>query len=151
MLHYTSTALYILCLSLSLSLSKHTHTHTQDKVKAAGDLISHLRKQKPTLVRAAEQLCDAYMDLAYHDVSLLRRKESGPFVLPSSCPLLKLGKDTAAVPTIDIDVDPTCCYDNVAFVDSFDPYFLLAGGVNLPKVISCVSTDGKRRRQLVKV
>ncbi len=31
------------------------------------------------------------------------------------------------------------------------PFFELAGGVNLPKVISCVGSDGKRRRQLVKV
>lgn len=31
------------------------------------------------------------------------------------------------------------------------PHYHLAGGVNLPKIIDCVGSDGKSRRQLVKV
>lgn len=30
------------------------------------------------------------------------------------------------------------------------PQYHLAGGVNLPKIIDCVGSDGKSRRQLVK-
>lgn len=31
------------------------------------------------------------------------------------------------------------------------PHYHLAGGINLPKIIDCVGSDGKSRRQLVKV
>lgn len=31
------------------------------------------------------------------------------------------------------------------------PQYHLAGGVNLPKIIDCVGSDGRSRRQLVKV
>ena len=119
-------------------------------MKAASALITKLRKQNPTLVQSAEQLCDAYMDLAYHDAIAMKR-ERDPIPLPTSCPLLKLTKKGAAVPTIDLEVDQSCDYSDVVRVDGFDPFFELAGGVNLPKVISCVGSDGKRRRQLVKV
>ncbi len=119
-------------------------------MKAAGALISKLRKHAPTLVQSAEALCDAYMDLAYHDVTVLRT-QSGPFPLPPNCPLLKLSRRGVVVPTVSLQVDPSCAYDDVVCVDGFDPFFELAGGVNLPKVISCVGSDGKRRRQLVKV
>ena len=37
------------------------------------------------------------------------------------------------------------------YVEGFDSCFQLAGGVNLPKILSCQGSDGNRRRQLVKV
>lgn len=48
-------------------------------------------------------------------------------------------------------VDPSGRYDNLVTVRSFMPQYHLAGGVNLPKIIDCVGSDGKSRRQLVKV
>ena len=48
-------------------------------------------------------------------------------------------------------MDPTCRYDNIVYIESFDTCFQLAGGVNLPKILSCQGSDGKRKRQLVKV
>lgn len=48
-------------------------------------------------------------------------------------------------------VDPSSCYDNLVTVRSFVPQYHLAGGVNLPKIIDCVGSDGRSRRQLVKV
>lgn len=35
-------------------------------------------------------------------------------------------------------------------VDSYDNHITLCGGVNLPKVVSCLGSDGRRRRQLIK-
>lgn len=48
-------------------------------------------------------------------------------------------------------MDPSGCYDNLVTVRSFMPQYRLVGGVNLPKIIDCVGSDGKSRRQLVKV
>ena len=76
----------------------------QDKVKAASDLIVKLRSERPSLVRAVEDLCGAYIDLAYHDVTA-HRKQRGPIKLPSSCPLIKLAKlKEVAMPTMEIEV-----------------------------------------------
>lgn len=36
-------------------------------------------------------------------------------------------------------------------IQSFKAEFRLAGGLNLPKIIDCLGSDGKERRQLVKV
>lgn len=48
-------------------------------------------------------------------------------------------------------MDPTGEYGNLVTIQSFKAEFRLAGGVNLPKIIDCVGSDGKERRQLVKV
>ena len=72
----------------------------QDKVKAAGDMIKKLRSKKATLVQSVEKLCEAFIDLAYHDVTAFK-KERGPVKLPSSCLLLKLGRlREVAMPTV---------------------------------------------------
>jgi len=118
-------------------------------VKAARDLVAKLRRQKPELVKSVELLCDAYIDLAYYDVSA-HKKQRGPIKFPASCPLLKLSRG-GVVPTTDLAVDRTCRYDDVLGIDRFEPCFQLAGGVNLPKIVTCVGSDGKRRRQLIKV
>ena len=73
-------------------------------MEAAAHLVSRLRSKRPSLVRTMEQLCEAYIDLAYHDVSALK-KQKGPFKLPSCCPLLKLSKlAEVAIPTMDLEV-----------------------------------------------
>ncbi|KAJ8315048.1 hypothetical protein KUTeg_007198 [Tegillarca granosa] len=48
-----------------------------------------------------------------------------------------------AVPTVDTKVEPSGKYDNIALRNRFK----LAGGINLPKIITCVGSDGKERRQ----
>lgn len=77
----------------------------QDKVKAAKDLIRRLHSQEPSLVHSMEQLCEAYIDLAYHDVSA-HKKERKPIRFPASCTLIKLSDKLkeVAVPTIEIPV-----------------------------------------------
>lgn len=48
-------------------------------------------------------------------------------------------------------VDPSGKYEDLVTIRGFEPHFHLAGGVNLPKILDCVGSDGQRRRQLVKV
>ena len=112
-------------------------------------MISKLRQQKSSLVKSVELLCDAYIDVAYYDVSA-QKKQRGPIKLPATCPLLRL-KGSVVVPTKELAVDRTCAYSDVTRIDRFEAYYQLAGGVNLPKVVTCVGSDGTRRKQLVKV
>ena len=76
-------------------------------MKAAKDLIHRLHSEKPSLVHSMELLCEAYIDLAYHDVSA-HRKERKPIKFPASCPLVKLAGQLKeiAVPTVEMKVRP---------------------------------------------
>ena len=42
----------------------------QDKVQAARALVAKLRSMHSPLVRSTERLCEAYIELAYHDSSV---------------------------------------------------------------------------------
>ena len=119
-------------------------------MKAAKAIIAKLRKKKGPLVQSMEQLSEAYIDVAYYDVSAHKTVRTG-IKFPSTCPLLRLSKGQVAIPTLDLDIDKSCDYRNITFLESFDGCFQLAGGVNLPKIVTCIGSDGKRRKQLIKV
>ena len=122
----------------------------EDKVKAAKGVIAAIQAKKASLVQSIQLLCDAYIDLAYHNVDA-HKKSRDPIPLPKTCPLLKLTNMVGvAIPTVELEVDPSCRYDNVVSLVGFDNHFELAGGINLPKVLSCTGSDGRRRKQLVK-
>lgn len=94
-------------------------------------------------------LCEAYIELAYVNVMHLKN-ERGPFNLPEITIKRIANLQEVPVPTIEVKVDPLCRYDDLVYVAGFDSKFCLAGGVNLPKIIFCVGSDGVKRRQLVK-
>lgn len=60
--------------------------------------------------------------------------------------------ELVALPTCTFPIDRSGTYPNSSLirVAGFSPDFRLVGGINLPKVISCLGTDGKLYRQLVK-
>uniref|UniRef100_M4AR83 Serine-protein kinase ATM n=1 Tax=Xiphophorus maculatus TaxID=8083 RepID=M4AR83_XIPMA len=121
-----------------------------ERSDVAQKIISVIRKKRSRLIRGMERLCDAYITLAYMDAS--RHKTEKAIPIPADQPIMQLKDlDEVAIPTMEIkQVDPTGCYENLVTVRSFMPQYHLAGGVNLPKIIDCVGSDGKSRRQLVK-
>uniref|UniRef100_A0A8C0AYS2 non-specific serine/threonine protein kinase n=1 Tax=Buteo japonicus TaxID=224669 RepID=A0A8C0AYS2_9AVES len=121
-----------------------------DRMEAASNIISIIRKRKAHMVRGVEALCDAYITLANVDATPWKSQRKG-ISIPADQPIIKLKNlDDVVVPTMEIKVDPTGCYENLVTIRSFKPEFRLAGGLNLPKIIDCVGSDGKERRQLVK-
>ena len=42
-------------------------------MKAARSVVAAVRAKKPTLVQSVELLCDAYIDLAYHNVEAYKK------------------------------------------------------------------------------
>ncbi|WAR09126.1 ATM-like protein [Mya arenaria] len=85
---------------------------------------------------------------ANRDTELLQQ---APIPLPDALWISKL-KDLkkVPVPTKDIMVKPSGDYSDVPYLVKFEPTFKLAGGINLPKIISCMGSDGSKNRQLVK-
>ncbi|KAH0500698.1 Serine-protein kinase ATM [Microtus ochrogaster] len=121
-----------------------------DRTEAATRIIHTIRSERCKMVKDMEALCEAYIILANLDASQWRNQRKG-INIPANQPITKLKNlEDVVVPTMEIKVDPTGEYENLVTIKSFKTEFRLAGGLNLPKIIDCVGSDGKERRQLVK-
>ncbi|KAF3823539.1 hypothetical protein GH733_007007 [Mirounga leonina] len=121
-----------------------------DRTEAANRIIHTIRSRRPQMVRSVEALCDAYIILANLDAAQWKTQRKG-INIPADQPITKLKNlEDVVVPTMEIKVDPTGEYGNLVTIQSFKAEFRLAGGLNLPKIIDCLGSDGKERRQLVK-
>eukprot|EP00117_Sycon_ciliatum_P033907 scpid11421/ scgid25987/ Serine-protein kinase ATM; Ataxia telangiectasia mutated homolog len=124
---------------------------SDDKIRAAQAIVQRVAIQKPVLVDNMCRLCEAYNQLAYENVQHLKGKTAHPQPMPSGFKLLKMKKlDLVAVTASNIEVDPACEYKNLITIDHFLPNFHLVGGINMPKRIVCVGSDGIHRQLLVK-
>ncbi|XP_026541131.1 serine-protein kinase ATM isoform X1 [Notechis scutatus] len=132
------------------NVPKETSPLDMDRMEAASNIINIVKDKRPDMVVKVEALCDAYITLANMDATPWKNHRSG-IKIPSDQPLIKLKNlEDVAVPTMEIKVDPSGKYENLITIRSFKPEFRLAGGVNLPKIIDCIGSDGQQRRQLVK-
>ncbi|KAM4828046.1 serine-protein kinase ATM [Thomomys bottae] len=122
----------------------------KDRMEAANEIIWTIRRKRQQMVKNVEALCDAYILLANLDATQWKTHRKG-ISIPADQPIIKLRNlEDVVVPTMEIKVDPTGKYGNLVTVQSFKTEFRLAGGLNLPKIIDCIGSDGKERRQLVK-
>ncbi|XP_033952949.1 serine-protein kinase ATM [Pseudochaenichthys georgianus] len=135
---------------LTKSASQQPSQFDLERSDVARKIISAIKKKKGKMIRGFERLCDAYITLAYMDVSR-HKTETKAIPIPADQPIMQIKDlEEVAIPTMEIKVDPSGCYDNLVTVRSFLPQYRLVGGVNLPKIIDCVGSDGTSRRQLVK-
>ena len=58
------------------------------------------------------------------------------------------GLTNVAVVTKATPVDPSGQYRNLVGIEKFDKTFSLAGGMNMPKIISCHGSDGRAYKQV---
>ncbi|GAB5577043.1 serine-protein kinase ATM isoform X1 [Prionailurus iriomotensis] len=135
---------------ISKNAPKQSSQLDEDRTEAANRIICTIRSRRPHMVRSVEALCDAYIILANLDATQWRTQRKG-INIPADQPITKLKNlEDVVVPTMEIKVDPTGEYGNLVTIQSFKAEFHLAGGLNLPKIIDCLGSDGKERRQLVK-
>ncbi|XP_051934283.1 serine-protein kinase ATM [Hippocampus zosterae] len=135
---------------LTKSAPRQSSPFDMERSNVAQKIISAVRKKRGEMIRGIERLCDAYITLAYLDASR-HKVEKKAIPIPADQPIHQVKDlDEVAIPTVELKVDPSGRYDDVVTVHSFLPHYHLAGGVNLPKIIDCVGSDGKSRRQLVK-
>ncbi|XP_074534953.1 serine-protein kinase ATM [Halichoeres trimaculatus] len=135
---------------LSKSAPRQSSAFDVERSDVARMIIHKIKNKRGEMIRGIERLCDAYITLAYMDASK-HKTEKRAIPIPADQPIMQI-KDLneVVIPTMEIKVDPSGCYDNLVTVRSFLPHYHLAGGVNLPKILDCVGSDGKSRRQLVK-
>uniref|UniRef100_A0A672H788 non-specific serine/threonine protein kinase n=1 Tax=Salarias fasciatus TaxID=181472 RepID=A0A672H788_SALFA len=134
---------------LSKSSPEQPSPFDSERSDVARKIISAIREKRGAMVRDIERLCDAYITLAYMDASKHQADKTIP--IPADQPIMNMKDlDEVSIPTLEIKVDPSGQYENLVTVRSFQPHYRLVGGVNLPKIIDCIGSDGRSRRQLVK-
>jgi serine-protein kinase ATM len=52
-------------------------------------------------------------------------------------------------PTMHIELRADCNYNNVPYIEKFQPEMTIASGVSAPKIVTCIASDGSKYKQLV--
>ncbi|KAJ3745266.1 hypothetical protein DFH05DRAFT_1487185 [Lentinula detonsa] len=116
---------------------------------AAKAIFKQLLNNSATHTRTAavEELCEASLLFANFPVSKEKK-------VPDDQPIrnLHLSRGTVPVITAYTPIDPSTRYDpkECACVDRYAGEYDTAGGINLPKIILCNGTDGRKYKQLFK-
>lgn len=92
-----------------------------------------------------ERLIAGYFAIARLDVSQTDRQK-GTLPLPPECATLGRGFGRVGVPTVEPDLEEK----HMVTFAGFAPNFTLVGGINVPKCVKCVGSDGRYYKQLVK-
>ncbi|KAL0417040.1 UNVERIFIED_CONTAM: Serine/threonine-protein kinase ATM [Sesamum latifolium] len=120
-----------------------------DKKIAAEDLLRELSSYHGAIIRQMKQMVEIYIKLA--EMETKREDTNKRVTLPRE---LRSVRQLELVPVItsNFPVDRTCQYPEGSFphfkglVDSVT----IMNGINAPKVVECLGSDGKRYRQLAK-
>eukprot|EP01063_Lacrimia_lanifica_P003407 TRINITY_DN11822_c0_g2_i1.p1 TRINITY_DN11822_c0_g2~~TRINITY_DN11822_c0_g2_i1.p1 ORF type:complete len:1549 (+),score=539.65 TRINITY_DN11822_c0_g2_i1:223-4647(+) len=123
------------------------------KVSAATAILKRVGKSKSTgpLLAEMQRVVAAYIEFAFHPINKKEHVDGASIALPQGCKLRGL-RDLkhAVVTSYDVPVDPGGDYSTVPRIVGFDASFTTAGGINLPKIIKCLGSDGVWHKQLVK-
>nr|CAD1842809.1 unnamed protein product [Ananas comosus var. bracteatus] len=120
-----------------------------DKKLAAENLLNELSSCHGPLIQQMKQMVEVYIKLA----ELETKKEETNKRIPLPRDIRSLRQlELVPVVTATIPVDPSCQYREGSF-----PHFkgladsiTVMNGINIPKVIECLGSDGRKYRQLAK-
>ncbi|KAJ2863464.1 hypothetical protein GGH94_003589 [Coemansia aciculifera] len=145
--------------SLSSRQVQESEKMEERRSEAATSILTRVSLQSPDLhsiAQAINELCTSYIDLAVCPVpDKFKNSKVGDSLIPFSSrarisKLIKNLPPNIPVLTAAPRADAPCDYMCVPFVSSIAAGYSLAGGINLPKILRLVGTDGKRYKQLVK-
>lgn len=125
----------------------------EDRVTAAKKLVHKISKRSDcgAHCKKLEQLHLNLIRLANKEVNPRDRNQEAAMKIPVELVHMKDLEDVA-IPTVQMAINPDGVYRNnqVVGVVSFEPNFVLVGGINAPKKMACLGTDGKTRPMLLK-
>ncbi|KAJ3031446.1 hypothetical protein HDV00_008352 [Rhizophlyctis rosea] len=128
--------------SRSATLQSSAATHILSKLRAIPTLTA--------LIQNMDVLCDAYIELAWCRFDHKADKKKFRFERKW---MISGVRDLEGVPVVsrEVEIDPTGeRYRSLPYVVGFAPEFSSPGGVNLPKVVDCIDSEGRSHKQLVK-
>jgi len=119
-----------------------------DKIEASRTILKELRQSKlKKLIDEMETLINAYIEMAFFDASPWKKTRQ-PIEIPVHFKMRLISElNLVHVPTATL---PNLPGSQIISVKKFSTKFMLAGGLNLPKIIECIGSDGKSYKQLVK-
>lgn len=124
----------------------------EGRVISARQLIIKYKKDRNIgpIITNMELLSTALISLAYLQSNSCSNR-NGKFTIPRTEKIKSIKNvQNVAIPTVNVPIKKNCDYTNIVGIHEFGSSFSLVGGVNEPKRITCVGTDGKERTQLVK-
>ena len=124
---------------------------SEPRVIAAEGLINDLMNSPiAPIVKETSELSRALIMLAYF-ATPSQPKSGSSFNIPRTHPIMKI-RDYCriCVPTISMDVNRQGNYDNIVGIREYIGKFEIPGGIQAPKKVICIGTDGVQRKQLVK-
>ncbi|CAG9773154.1 unnamed protein product [Ceutorhynchus assimilis] len=126
-----------------------------ERSETALSLIKRLMKKSNILAGIIGKmltLSDSLIQLAYYvDNGDSSDSDKSEFTIPSRLKIRQI-KDygDVLVPTYNIPVSKSNTYDNIVGIYKFAPKYKTVGGINAPKRIECIGTNGKTYSQLIK-
>ncbi|KAJ8476072.1 hypothetical protein OPV22_019799 [Ensete ventricosum] len=129
--------------------SRNSFVVDMDKKLAAENLLSELSTYHGPLIGQMKQLVEIYIKLA----ELETRKEETNKRVPLPREIRSLQHlELVPVVTATITVDPSCQYreDSFPHFRSLADSIMVMNGINAPKVVECLGSDGHIYRQLAK-
>uniref|UniRef100_A0A8D9AR42 non-specific serine/threonine protein kinase n=1 Tax=Cacopsylla melanoneura TaxID=428564 RepID=A0A8D9AR42_9HEMI len=127
----------------------------ESRIRGAENLLMRLKKQDADghlieIIRQLDVLSLAYIIFANNFLGE-NRYSAAKHTIPASQQLMKIKDfDQICVSTINLKLSKEGVYTNVVGVLKFDKVYSIPGGVNEPKKIACLGTDGHRYIQLLK-
>ncbi|KAK2463511.1 hypothetical protein APHAL10511_004262 [Amanita phalloides] len=135
---------------------RHSMSQVQtERAAAAVDIFDKLRQDGmlSKVVRDVQVLCDACVEWAKYPIKNDHRFKGRPgtmYEVPKEAMLRNLSEVKVPVMTCRTAVDVSMRYDNCVWIQRYDTKFETAGGINLPKIMYCFGSDGRRYKQLFK-
>ena len=137
---------------MSSSKGASTVIEDNDRSKAAKELFLKLKNSSANLNDIAvktNKMSLALIDLAYTQIP-----KSKPLKIPTNHSLLRLNNmEKILLPTHNLPIDKSGDYASSTHfvgITRFEANYSMVGGINAPKKMSCLGTDGKVRPQLLK-
>ncbi|KAF5817319.1 putative non-specific serine/threonine protein kinase [Helianthus annuus] len=129
--------------------SRNSFVVDMDKKYAAESLLKELSSHHGAVIRQMKQMVEIYIRLA--ELETKREDTNKKIALPREIRSVRQ-LELVPVVTSSFPVDPSCQYSEGSF-----PHFkglsdsvTIMNGINAPKVVECLGSDGKRYRQLAK-
>ncbi|XP_078431049.1 serine/Threonine-kinase ATM-like protein isoform X2 [Wolffia australiana] len=129
--------------------SRNSFIVDMDKKLAAENLLNELSSYHGPIIRQMKQMVDIYIKLA--EIETKKEETNRRIPLPREIRSVR-NLELVPVVTATFPVDPSCQYG-----EGFFPHFkglgdsiMVMNGINAPKVVECVGSDGCTYRQLAK-
>ncbi|XP_075254052.1 uncharacterized protein LOC142345693 [Convolutriloba macropyga] len=126
------------------------YTVDSQRVNRVNEIIEKLRQYKAPELKAVETLVDAYIYAAYLDKGKYANKHIEADFKRSDRIMKIEHLQKVPVPTMELPIERDGNYSKFPNILKFQKKFQVLGGINAPKVVKLLTSDGRELRQIVK-